>query len=108
MDPAKVTILIEIEQEKERTFDQVPIEIIGLNDAYKAEFVDPVEQSITLTALGAQRVLNAIQLKDIEVYLNVSELGIGEHDVPIEVNGPQNVRWKLPQKEATIRITRNE
>lgn len=108
VDPAKVIILIEIEQEKERTFDQVPIEIIGLNDAYKAEFIDPADRNVTLTALGAQSVLDAIQLKDIEVYLNVSELGIGEHDVPIEVNGPQNVRWKLPQKEATIRITRNE
>ncbi|MBB5356404.1 YbbR domain-containing protein [Anoxybacillus mongoliensis] len=108
VDPAKVTILIEVEQEKERTFDNVPIEIIGLNDAYKAELIDPVDRNITLTALGAQRVLNAIQLKDIEVYLNVSELGIGEHTVPIEVNGPQNVRWKLPQKEATIRIIRNE
>ena len=108
VDPAKITILIEVEQEKERTFPTIPIEIVGLNDAYKAELINPEGGHITLTALGAESVLNAIQLKDIEVYLNVSELGIGEHDVPIEVNGPQNVRWKLPQKKAAIRITRNE
>jgi YbbR domain-containing protein len=50
-------------------------------------------------------VLNSIKADDLELYVNVNELGIGEHEVPIEVNGPQNITWDLPKDKVKIRIS---
>jgi YbbR domain-containing protein len=38
----------------------------------------------------------------------VTNLGVGEHDIDIEVKGPDNVTWALPQEKAKIRITEIE
>ncbi|MGX1984089.1 YbbR domain-containing protein [Thermolongibacillus altinsuensis] len=108
VDPGKIKIYIEVEKEEKRTFEDVPIQILGLSDAYTAQFLNPEDGKLTINALGAPSVLHSIQTEDIELYLNVSEFGIGEHEVPIEVNGPQNIQWELPQKRAKIKIAKKE
>lgn len=53
---------------------------------------------------GAASVLDHIQPDDIQLYVNANELGAGEHDVEVEVNGPENIKWNLPKNKAKIRI----
>lgn len=105
VDPAKVKIHIQVQQEETKTFSSLPIHVIGLGDQYNVQFLNPKDGNMDVQVSGAPSVLNSIRADDLQLYVNASELGIGEHDVEIEVNGPQNITWKLPSNKAKIRIS---
>ncbi|GGJ80003.1 YbbR domain-containing protein [Anoxybacillus voinovskiensis] len=105
VDPAKVKIHIEVQQEETKTFSSLPIHVIGLGDKYNVQFLNPKDGNMDVQVSGAPSVLNSIRADDLQLYVNASELGVGEHDVEVEVNGPQNITWKLPSNKAKIRIS---
>jgi len=105
VDPAKVKIHIQVQQEETKTFSSLPIHVIGLGDQYNVQFLNPKDGNMEVQVSGAPSVLNSIRADDLQLYVNASELGVGEHDVEVEVNGPQNITWKLPSNKAKIRIS---
>jgi YbbR domain-containing protein len=102
--PEKINIKIEVEKEEQKTFTNVPIEYIGLPENLKLEMVDPENGLMDLTVRGAPSVLKGLESSDMEMYINVTDLGEGEHELPLEINGPQNVSWDLPKRNVKIRL----
>ncbi|QPA31103.1 CdaR family protein [Thermaerobacillus caldiproteolyticus] len=105
VDPSKVKINIQVQEEQTKTFKALPIHVLGLSDQYTVEFLEPEEQNMDVQLSGAPSILNSIQADDLELYINVNELGVGEHEVPVEVNGPQNITWNLPKNKVKIKIS---
>jgi YbbR domain-containing protein len=105
--PEKISIHIDVqeEQSQRQTFSQIPIEILGLGEQYSLQFLDPEDGKLDIVAYGTPSILNNIKLADIDLYINVSELGVGEHEVAVEVNGPQNITWDLSQNKIKVKIT---
>ncbi|UPG61851.1 CdaR family protein [Metabacillus endolithicus] len=58
-----------------------------------------------LTVYGATSVINEIKSDDIELYINLSDLADGEHEVEVQVNGPQNLTWSLQKEKVKVRIS---
>jgi YbbR domain-containing protein len=108
IDPQKIKIHIEVQEEQEKTFSQLPINILGLGDQYVLQFLNPETGTLDVNVYGALSILNSLKSDDINLYVNVSELGIGEHEVTVEVNGPQNITWGLPQDKVKIKIAQKE
>jgi YbbR domain-containing protein len=108
IDPQKIKVYIEVQEEQKRNFSQLPVSILGLGDEYLLQFLNPENGKLDIAAYGASSILNSIKADDIDLYVNVSELGIGEHEVAVEVNGPQNITWDLPQDKVKIKITKKE
>ncbi|QFT87239.1 YbbR-like protein [Bacillus sp. THAF10] len=102
--PEKVKIKVEVEKEEQVTFTNVPINNIGLSEGLEMEFVDPETGLMDLTVLGSPSVLEKITSEDMEMFVNITDLKAGEHEVPIEINGPQNVSWDLPKRNVKIRL----
>ncbi|MDF0728656.1 CdaR family protein [Cytobacillus sp. S13-E01] len=105
VSPEIIKINIDIEQEERKTFTNLPIQTFGLGERLELEFFDPEDGTLDIEVVGAPSLLNDIDPSDIELYINLTDLGQGEHDVRIEVNGPQNISWVLPQVEAKVNIT---
>ncbi|MCZ0756904.1 CdaR family protein [Anoxybacillus sp. J5B_2022] len=105
VDPAKVKIHIQVQQEETKTFSSLPIHVLGLGDQYTVQFLNPKDGNMDVQVSGAPSVLDSIRADDLQLYVNASELGVGEHEVEVEVNGPQNITWKLPDNKAKIRIS---
>jgi YbbR domain-containing protein len=104
--PEKVTIRIDVEEEVTKTFEDVPIKSFGLASQYILSFLDPEKGTIDLAVMGAPSVINNMKSSDIELYVNASDLGEGEHELKIDVNGPPNISWSLSKDKAKIKITR--
>lgn len=105
VDPQKVKIHIQVQEEQMKTFSSLPIHVLGLGDQYTVQFLDPKDGNMDVQVSGAPSVLDSIQANDIQLYVNANGLGVGEHDVEVEVNGPQNITWKLPENKVKIRIS---
>ena len=102
--PEKVKINVEVEKEEQKTFTNVPIQQIGLSEGLELEFIDPETGLMDLTVLGAPSTLEGVNSSDMEMYINVTDLNAGEHEAPLEINGPQNVSWDLPKRNVKFRL----
>jgi len=108
VDPKKVKIYIEVQKEEAKAFSDLPVRILGLTDEYMFQFLNPESGKVNVNAYGTLSLLNALRTDDIDLYANVGELGTGEHEIPIQINGPRNIMWKLSQETVKITISKKE
>lgn len=105
VSPDQVKLNVKVEKEKEKELKDVSIKPVGLKNDQTLEFLDPDTSQLNLLAKGSTEEIDQLQPSDIELYVDVSDLNEGEHDVNIEVNGPQNITWTMPKERAKVKIT---
>lgn len=108
VSPDKIEVRVDVEEEIAETFSDLPIRSLGLGTQYALTFLNPEAGTLNLEVQGAPNVIEGTSPTNVDVYIDVSNLGVGDHDVDIKVNGPENVAWTLPQEKARIRITEVE
>ncbi|WP_057914995.1 YbbR-like domain-containing protein [Peribacillus muralis] len=84
-----------------KTFNNVKIEPVGLQDGLDAELESDVT-SITLR--GKADDLKDITKEDINLTVDLSNLDEGTHDVELAVNAPAGMDWELGTKTVTVTI----
>ncbi|MFD9628526.1 CdaR family protein [Peribacillus muralis] len=84
-----------------KTFNNVKIEPVGLQDGLNAELESDVT-SITLR--GKADDLKDITKDDINLTVDLSNLDEGTHDVELAVNAPAGMDWELGTKTVTVTI----
>lgn len=104
VDPEKVKVHIDVEKEMTKSFEEVPIETIGLSEGLSATFVNEDDSQTDITINGTEQVLAELKESDIEVYVDLSNYSKGVHEVDIQVNGPQNITWQLAKNQVTVEI----
>ncbi|MFS0865673.1 YbbR-like domain-containing protein [Fredinandcohnia sp. 179-A 10B2 NHS] len=106
--PETIQVEVDVEEEISETFSDLSIRSLGLGQQFTLTFLNPETGTLSLQVSGAPSVLEGTSPTNLDVFIDVTDLGIGEHDVDIKVNGPQNVTWALPLEKARIRITDSE
>lgn len=106
--PEKIEVAVDVEEEISETFSELSISSQGLGAEFALTFLNPESGTIDIDIHGAPSVIEGTSPTDFEVYIDVTDLEIGEHEIDIEVNGPETVRWVIPQEKAKIRITEIE
>jgi len=91
-----------------RTFSSLPINFSGLANQYVADLLSPATGTASLTVSGKSDIVHQINASDFNIFLDLSQLGEGEHEVKINVSGPANINWKLATETAKITITEKE
>lgn len=89
-----VNIKIENTNEEETFFD-LPVKVKGEAQGSKVEiFPDKVD----LTLEGSEQKLAQVKGDQLALFVDVSDLEVGEHQVPLQGNIPDGVRIKEPMK----------
>lgn len=101
------TVIIE-EAETTKTFSNIPIQLNGLSENYLVTFQEPSNGSANITVTGEEEVLVAITESDFELAIDVADLTEGEHELQINVNGPENVSSTVDIDTVAIVITEKE
>ncbi|PGT81562.1 MULTISPECIES: CdaR family protein [Bacillaceae] len=105
VSPEKIKIEIDVEEQQEKVFSSQKIQEVGLSEGKVFDYIDPDSGAMDLTVYGATSVINEIKSDDIELYINLSDLADGEHEVEVQVNGPQNLTWSLQKEKVKVRIS---
>jgi len=103
--PEKVKLEINVDEQEEKVFSDQPINAVGLTDGKTVEFLDPETGEMDVTILGAPNVIKDIKESDVELYVDLTDLSDGEHEVEVKVNGPQNITWSLQKKKVKVKIS---
>ncbi|OLS34268.1 YbbR-like domain-containing protein [Bacillus sp. MRMR6] len=102
----KATVTIK-KQEEEKTVSGIPINIRGLDEPYDAVVNDPVNRTISLVINGPSGTVTGLSPEDFRIFIDLSGLAEGSHDVNIQVEGPPDVTWKPDKSSAKITISRD-
>lgn len=105
VSPEKIKLEIDVEEQQEKVFSSQKIQEVGLSEGKVFDYIDPDSGVMDLTVYGAPSVINDIKSDDIELYINLSDLADGEHEVEVQVNGPQNLTWSLQKEKVKVRIS---
>jgi YbbR domain-containing protein len=101
------TVTIE-EEEATKTISNIPIQLNGLSENYLVTFQKPSNGRVDIAVTGKEEVLATITEADFELAVNVAELGEGEHELQINVSGPENVSSTVAIDKVAIVITEKE
>ncbi|MEH7125583.1 CdaR family protein [Bacillus sp. JJ1532] len=96
-----------VETDENKTFSNLPISFSGLPNQYEAEVLSP-NNGASLTVTGKSEMIKQLKASDFLVFLDLSNIEAGDHDVKINVNGPSNVQWNLATDVAKVTITQKE
>lgn len=105
VSPEKIQIKIDVEKEEEKVLEDLPVKVRGMSEGKIIQFMDPDSEALDLSVVGAPSVVTNIKPSDLELFVNVTDLSDGEHDVKVEVNGPQDIKWTLPEDEVKVKIS---
>lgn len=94
--------------EETRTFSNLPINLVGLSEELNAAVKDPASGRMSLTVTGKREVIQELNAGDFNVYLDLENLGEGDQEVNINVDGPSNVDLKPAAGKAKVSITQKE
>ncbi|RTE11434.1 CdaR family protein [Paenibacillus whitsoniae] len=106
VDPAKVTVHVEIVPSVTRAIENVPITIIGGNENYVTKVVQPETGNLNITVEGAPAIIDQLKVQDIQAILDVSNLPPGKHELKVTMNLPTYVKLAVPQEvKASVEIS---
>ncbi|WP_442597565.1 CdaR family protein [Neobacillus sp. D3-1R] len=108
VSPQIVKAKIKVTKMAEKTFSSLTINNEGLGDGLTVEYLNPFSAKTDLTIYGPSEVVNNLNENDFRVFVDLSNLTVGNHDVDIKVNGPAEVNWRLSNPIAQVSITQKE
>jgi YbbR domain-containing protein len=105
--PETVKATVVVKSEEEKTISGLPINIRGLSEQYEVVINDPTNRLVNLLVLGPGDTITGLGPNDFNIYVDLTGLTDGVHNVTIQVNGPPNVTWKPDKSSANITIVRD-
>ncbi|MFN7252676.1 MAG: YbbR-like domain-containing protein [Anaerobacillus sp.] len=105
VSPQVIKVVIEVDIEEVIEISDIPIGVINQAEQTDVAFVIDEQEIITLTVKGSPTTIQRIRKEDITVYIDVNQLPVGEHEVPIQVTGPLNIRYIKPFNDIKIIIS---
>ncbi|MED3552954.1 YbbR-like domain-containing protein [Cytobacillus praedii] len=95
------------EADEHKMFSNLQIHLTGLASELEASLQAPANGA-SLTVTGKSDKVAELQASDFNVFLDLANLTVGDHEVKISVKGPADVDWKLATETAKISITQKE
>lgn len=92
IEPNKVEMKLTIVPSKQITFEQMKVVITGIGDQNVAEFIDPPGGMLDVTVEGAPEVVATVKTEDIDAIIDITNLPVGQHEVPIVYSFPSFVK----------------
>lgn len=98
------TLVVTIEVDKEEVFEEVPIQHENLAEGQEIVYISPSESFMSMTVTGNDKDIDDLDLESFKLFIDVQDLGAGEHIVPVTIEGPEHMETSPEHEEVEIRI----
>lgn len=101
-----VNVSVSIGDETTQEVENVYLEYENLGDGLSAQTVGENSNRVTISVKGVQSVLSNLDPTTIKAYVDLKGLGVGEHEIPVQVSGSDaRVKYSSQTTRIKIRIT---
>ncbi len=105
VDSSTINVNVNFDQEMEKKFSNIPINLVGENNQFEYKFTKPPLGKVVVTAKGFKEDLDAINPSDLNITAKVNGLEPGTRDVALTITGPKGAIYSLDFDTITIEIT---
>ncbi len=103
MSESTTTVDVKVASEATKELNGISIQTRNLGSDFVASTVNVADTSCTVIVKGSNDVLNQINNEGVSAFVDLSGLGVGVHDVPVEVEGENPIASYI-SKTKTIQI----
>lgn len=89
IEPAVLNVSVVTSEIAEKTIDNIPIKLEGVDTGLTALITDPASKTVSLTVSGAPNLLEQMDKNNISVVADVVGLTAGSHEVTLHVSLPR-------------------
>lgn len=101
-----VNVSIALGDETTKEINDVYLEYENLGEGLTVQAVDQNNTKVTVSVKGVQSVLSGLDPTTIKAYVDLKGLGVGEHEIPVEVSGSDlRIKYSSKTTKVTLRIT---
>ncbi len=104
VEPEAVSVTVNVKEKDKRTFSQRPIESRGQEEGMEISFLSPEEGQLDVTVEAYQNILEELTEDDFNVFIDVSDLEVGEHEVTVKIDGLDGVTWNASIETVKVKI----
>ena len=105
VDSSTINVNVNFDQEMEKKFSNIPINLVGENNQFEYKFTKPPLGKVVVTAKGFKKDLDAINPSDLNITAKVNGLDPGTRDVALTITGPKGAIYSLDFDTISIEIT---
>ncbi|SDC24474.1 YbbR domain-containing protein [Pelagirhabdus alkalitolerans] len=99
-----ITLNVEVEETTDVTIENVEIDVDNLSDDLTATILDPDTGVIDVSINGFPSEISDLDAASFELVVDLDGFNVGEYEVPIEIEEPEDVDASLEQEEAVVEI----
>ncbi|MFD1019115.1 CdaR family protein [Thalassobacillus hwangdonensis] len=103
-ETVQVEVVVTEAEQAEETIDNIEVGVDNLQDGQTIDFLNPEDQLIEVVLKGDPEALEQVTAEDLQAFIDVDGLESGEHEVPIQLETPENVEAQVSTENATVRI----
>ena len=103
MDVNNITINVKLGKSVDKEISDIPIEYSNLSDDYAVQGLSAADTKVSVVLKGVSSVINSLKTEDITAYLDLDGYEVGEHEVPVKVEG-EDVRIQYIPKTKKVKI----
>lgn len=105
VSPAQIEVSVEVVLSETRTLEGLPVVFKGLGEGLEVKIIDPVSGLADIVVQGAPSILGSLEPGDVDVYVDLSGSGPGEHKLPLNVNLERFMEQVGGTSSITVEIT---
>ncbi len=103
----KVNLEITLTEGVRRVFEDIPINYRYNNAGYRFTLLDSNDAYTDVEVFGSPALVNSLTANDIQVYIDMFDIPLGEQTVPLFVEGPSSlVQFTTDKTEISIDVIR--
>ena len=103
MDVNNITINVKLGKSVDKEISDIPIEYRNLSDDYAVQGLSAADTKVSVVLKEVSSVINSLKTEDITAYLDLDGYEVGEHEVPVKVEG-EDVRIQYIPKTKKVKI----
>ena len=101
-----MTVKVVIDDSSTKEFENISVQSENLASNLKVQALSDENRQVTVVVSGSEDAINSIQASDIMAYIDLSNYGVGEHEVEVQVTGSDlKLSYTSKTKKIKIRIS---
>ena len=101
-----MTIKVTIDNSSSKEIENIPVGAENLAPNLKVQALSEADRAVTVVVKGSEDAIKDIGANDITAYVDLSNYGVGEHEVEVKVTGSDlKLAYGSKTKKIKVRIT---
>lgn len=101
-----IKVNVEVSNSITKEFNNISVRTINLDSKYKVQALSEADREVTVIVKGVDDIINQIDSTSINAYIDLSNYGVGDHVIDVQVEGNDNrLTYSSKTKSVQVRIS---